>query len=223
VSEFHHEPIPGLPENLPAGETLLWQGSPSAVGIARRSLHAGLVAAYFAALIIYGFASAAFDGASLTSEIAPAVRLLIGGAAAIGVLALIARLTQRTTIYTITSRRIVMRYGIALPVTLNVPYRTIGAVDLKLHGDGTGDLALSLSSPERLGFFHLWPHVRPWRFNKPQPSLRSLPDAEKVAEILVKAMSEAAMSDGTVRIGTSAPANIKQGRFHNASGASAAA
>jgi hypothetical protein len=33
----------------------------------------------------------------------------------------------------------------------------------------------------------LWPHVRSWHFKKPKPSLRCIPDAPEVAEILANA------------------------------------
>jgi len=40
-----------------------------------------------------------------------------------------------------------------------------------------------------LGYMLLWPHARPWRFARPQPMLRSVPDAQAVAAMLAEACS----------------------------------
>ncbi|MGA2129178.1 MAG: PH domain-containing protein, partial [Xanthobacteraceae bacterium] len=40
----------------------------------------------------------------------------------------------------------------------------------------------------------LWPHVRPWHVARPQPMLRAVPDALRVAETLARAMVLAAES-----------------------------
>jgi hypothetical protein len=37
----------------------------------------------------------------------------------------------------------------------------------------------------------LWPHARPWYFSPPQPMLRAIPDAAKVAGILASALNAA--------------------------------
>jgi hypothetical protein len=53
--------------------------------------------------------------------------------AAVAVIVLLAWAAARTTVYSVTSARILMRVGAALPVTLNLPFRQIGAADLDLH------------------------------------------------------------------------------------------
>ena len=50
--EFDFEPIPGLPANLPPGEKLLWQGSPTWSATASRVLHIRAVSGYFAAVLL---------------------------------------------------------------------------------------------------------------------------------------------------------------------------
>ena len=45
----------------------------------------------------------------------------------------------------------------------------------------------SLESDAKFSFLVLWPHVRSWHFKKPQPSLRCIPAAPEVAEILANA------------------------------------
>lgn len=190
--EYDHEPVPGLPANLPEGEQLLWQGSPSAMATARRVLHVGLVAAYFAALLVWRIATGLSDGYTLSQIAFDSIPLLGMAAAAILILSLLARLIARTTIYSITSRRVVMRFGVALPMTVNIPFKAIRSADVALRADGTGDVALEVDDLGRLTYLHLWPHTRPWFVRKAQPSFRALPDAEHVAGLLSRALHAAA-------------------------------
>nr|MBP6671164.1 hypothetical protein [Gemmatimonadales bacterium] len=41
--------------------------------------------------------------------------------------------------------------------------------------------------PDRLGYVHLWPHVRAWRLRWPEPLLRGLTDTVAAAEALRQA------------------------------------
>lgn len=192
--EFESEPIPGLPELLPAGEELLWQGSPSTWPLARGALHTGKVAVYFAALVAWSIAANASAGAPLGEVALAALRVAAVGAAGMALLALLARWIARTTIYTITSERVVMRYGVAFPLTLNIPFKQIATADLKLLSDGSGDIALRPMGDKRLGYAHLWPHVRGWRLRNPEPTLRAVADANVAAGILAEAMKSACRS-----------------------------
>ncbi|PTS90066.1 photosynthetic complex assembly protein, partial [Sphingomonas sp. HMWF008] len=63
----------------------------------------------------------------------------------------------------------------------------IGNVDLRPRLNGTADLAIKLTSQQRLGYLALWPHARPWHVSEPQPMLRAVPDSEKVATMLARA------------------------------------
>jgi hypothetical protein len=108
--------------------------------------------------------------------------------AAIAVLAILACFSARTTVYTITSRRVVMRFGIALPMTLNIPFRIVEAAALSVHRDGSGDIPLKLTGKDRVAFAVLWPHARPWRMNRPEPMLRAIPNPRQVAQMLSRAM-----------------------------------
>ena len=110
--EYDFEPVPGLPANLPEGEQLLWQGSPSASATARRVLHIDWVAAYFAALLTWRLVAGLYDGHTLSQIAIDSIPLLGMSAASIAILAGLASLMARTTIYSITSRRVVMRYGV---------------------------------------------------------------------------------------------------------------
>ena len=54
------------------------------------------------------------------------------------------------------------------------------------RSDGSGDIPLALTPGNRIAWMLLWPHVRPWRMLKPEPTLRAIPDAADVAAILAK-------------------------------------
>lgn len=186
------EPVPGLPAHLPDGETLLWQGRPDWRALAVRAFHVVHVALYFALLAAWSVLSAWADGVGLVGALFAAAWVPILAIAAIVPLGLLAWLSARTTLYTITTKRLVLRIGVALPIIINVPFRAVESVGLRLHGDDTGDLAATLSKGYRLAFLVLWPHARPWHVASPQPMLRCVPDARRVARTLIEAMSAAA-------------------------------
>ena len=96
------------------------------------------------------------------------------------------------------SRRIIMQFGIALPMTLNFPFRIIGAAALRSYADGSGDIPLAISGNDRVAYLMLWPHVRPWRAARTEPMLRSIDDARHVSEILARAIMAAAKATGSV-------------------------
>lgn len=188
MSEYANEPIRGLPGLLPAGEHILWQGAPAWRALARRALHTHLVAGYFAVLVAWSLLNVA-TGATPLAVALPGLGITIGvGAGAVALLALLGWLMARTTVYTITNRRIVMRFGVALPKCVNLPFGQIDAAGLQVNADGTGDLPLACKAT-RLGFVHLWPHVRPWRIGRPEPMLRSLPEPHAVARLLAAALA----------------------------------
>lgn len=192
MSEYDQEPIPGLPAHLPEGENLLWQGSPEAWEIARRVFHIGLVAAYFATLLGWRILSGVADGHTPGEIAVNSVPLLITAVAGFAVIALLARLIARTTIYSITSQRVVMRFGVALPMSLNIPFKVVKNAGVLRNTSGTGDLALEVEGLNRLGYLHLWPHARAWHVRQPQPTLKGLANVDQVAAVLSKALHAAA-------------------------------
>jgi putative photosynthetic complex assembly protein len=104
------------------------------------------------------------------------------------VLAVLAYLHARTTLYTITTQRVVMRIGVALPVTWNLPFKRLAAAQLAKHKDGSGDVVLELAAPDRVSFLQFWPHIQPGRMRNARPSLRALPDPQLVAAVLAGAV-----------------------------------
>ena len=173
---------------MPAGEHILWQGRPCAFGITFRVLHVGLVGAWFVGLALWAAVPLIVEGAITTAAVTVGPTLALG-AGAVGLLSLIGWLTARSTTYTITNRRVVMRYGVALPMTLNLPFALIEDAGLRRFRDGSGDMPIRLRSGNRVAYAHLWPHARPWHVSRPEPMLRAIPDAGTVATILGRAIA----------------------------------
>ena len=187
--DFAVEPIKGLPERPPPGEEILWQGRPDAWRLAVESLNLYWVAAYF--VLFFGW-RALVAGAEVPFWTAVQIGspFLVMGAVACFLLWLVAFVQARATVYTITNRRVAMRIGAALTVTLNLPYRWIGGAKLDLRQGGTGTIALSLLGETRLSYLNTWPHVRPWHMKRTEPALRCIPDAARVAKILAEAAEQ---------------------------------
>ena len=180
--EHEFEAAPGLPEALPVGEHIIWQGSPDVHALASHVYHMRQLAPYFAAMV-------ALQGLLIAGEpqgfaFRPLLISCLLAFLALGLLYAVAVFTVRNTLYTLTNKRVVMRVGIVLTITLNLPYRQIATASVVQFGNGFGDIALDLGGDDRIGWLHLWPHARPWVINKPQPSLRCLADVKQVAEIL---------------------------------------
>lgn len=192
--------IRGIREPLPEGERVLWQGAPHWWALAVRALHIRKVAVYFGALLAWRLAALLADGQSLGSALAGCAGLAAVAALGLGLLALIAALAARTTIYAITTRRVMLRIGIALPIFVNLPFKGIETAALRVFRDGTGDLPLQLQDGVRLAWLHLWPHVRPWQVARPQPMLRGLAEPETVAAILKDAIAADAAPARTAQV-----------------------
>ena len=183
--DFATEPVPGLPEAPPKGETVLWQGRPQTWALAREALGLFWVAGYFGGLAVWR-AAVVSDG-SAGSVVAVILPYLAIGLVTCAILLGLAFIYARTTVYTLTSARVAMRIGAALTVTLNLPYRQIANASLDLRRGGTGTIALETLGDTRLSYLVCWPHVRPWALSRTQPALRCIADAAQVAQILAEA------------------------------------
>lgn len=192
MNEHDHEPVRGLPAPLPAGEKILWQGAPEWQTLARRVLRARLVSLYFVALLAWGVTGGVSAGTPAAQIATSTLRLGALGMVAVALLALFAWLVARTTIYTITTRRVVIRFGIALPITIQMAFPTISSAGLRTWPGGEGDIALSLGPDQRIAYLVLWPHARPWKVARAEPTLRAVPDAAAVAQILGRALASSA-------------------------------
>lgn len=195
--EHEFEPQFGLPELLPEGERILWQGSPDWKSLARYAFHVNKLVVYFAVIIAIRVFIVLTDGLGMNAALASAMWLGLLAASAIGILAMIAYFSARTSVYTITNKRLVMRVGIVLTMAYNLPFKRIASADLRKLGKHHGDIPLVLMPGDKIAYTHLWPHVRPWRFAKPEPMLRSVRDPQRVAEILTQAWTDVVKVSGT--------------------------
>lgn len=179
--DFAIEPIEGLPERPPEGEHILWQGRPDWWALAKDSLNVWWVMGYFLFLAAWRFVSLV-DQVPLARALVLALPFIILGGIVCGLLMIFAYVQARTTMYTVTNKRVAMRIGAALTVTLNLPYRQIVNADLRMRGK-TGTIAFEVPKDVKLGYLTCWPHVRPWR-SPVQPALRCIPEPKKIAEMI---------------------------------------
>jgi hypothetical protein len=191
VDEHDQEALPGLPEPLPDTERLLWQGGPLWRELAVRALHVRKVGVYFALLLVWRLSEQVGAGAGAADMALAIAKVTAIGGITIGLLCLFAWLIARSTVYTITSQRIVMRFGVALPMTINLPFSKIASAELRQAPNGSGDIQLNLIRGERIGYVILWPHARPFRFARVRPMLRCVADVEPAARKLAAAMRQA--------------------------------
>ncbi|WP_439580230.1 photosynthetic complex putative assembly protein PuhB [Elioraea sp.] len=190
--EHETEEIRGIPGRLPEGERLLWQGAPAWWPLAVRAYRVRAVAIYFAILAAFGFVASLRDGLTAGEALFGLVPLILLACTAVGMLTLLAWLSARATVYSVTTRRVILQGGVALPVSVNLPFAVVGSASVRLHGDGTGDIALCLVPPHRVSYALMWPHVRPWHFSAPEPSLRMIRAPAELAQLLSRALAAAA-------------------------------
>jgi len=183
-NEIEIEPIRGLPGPLPGSERILWQGAPDWRALAVQAFHTRKVAFYFGLLIAWQAWSGWSDGEPPAALALAAAKLSLGAAAAVAILSLLAWLYARTSVYTVTTRRLVIRSGLALPITFNLPFAQVESAALSKIRDGVGSICFRIAKPNRVALLVVWPHARPWAWNEPQPTLRSIPDAAGVARLV---------------------------------------
>lgn len=191
----------GDPMGTPAAnERVLWKGRPNLSLLSRTAFHSDKVGLYFAALIAVSAAFGNLDVAAVCAVL---------GVVAAGILHGLAWLSVRSTLYILTDTRLILRIGMAIETRINVPLKHVTSANLKKRGGGGhGDIALELGGERLLGYFLLWPHVRPWHYAHPQPMLRALPEAESVAALLADACAaHAAIERNLTEINVPAPAS----------------
>jgi hypothetical protein len=177
-----------LSSPLPEGERVIWQGKPTYKGLALRSFHIREVLIYLVLLAGWKSWSNWSAGQSIGEAAASALPLIILTLCGIALLAVLAWLFRRATCYTITSKRILLQTGVALPLTMNIPLGKIANAALRTNRDGSGDIPLQLADSPRVSYVLLWPHIRPWRMKAPEPMLTSVPDVANVAARLAEAL-----------------------------------
>ena len=178
-----------LPAPLPVGERVIWQGKPTFKGLALRAFHIREVAVYFGLLLMWRLWSNWAQGMPAGEAATSALWLIVPAIIGIAVLAGLAWLFRRAACYTITSKRILFQFGVALPMTMNIPLSKIANAALKTYSDGSGNIPLKLSDRGRVSYLLLWPHIRPWRLRVSEPMLNSIPNAAEVAAKLAEALT----------------------------------
>ncbi len=205
--EHEFEAAHGLPAQLPAGEKIIWQGSPDWVTLAVKVMHLRTIAIYFAAMLLWRGGTVFSETSSVMAALQSIALPLPLALVALGLLAMFAWLTARTAVYTLTNQRVVMRIGIVLSVTFNLPHRMIESVNIRHFSKGTGDIALLLAASDKIAYGNLWPHARPWRLKRTEPMLRAVPQAAKVGEMLVSAVQAIPAAARSPNVTGSQPAN----------------
>ena len=147
--DFETEPVHGLPEEPPRGEDILWQGAPSTWAMANRVFGLPLVVGYFALLALWRMVDLLDRGEGLLVALTSASWFVALGLVTAGIILLMARMVTKATVYTVTSARVAMRIGVAVTLTLNLPYRWIESADVRRRRDGSGDIALTMKGDTR--------------------------------------------------------------------------
>jgi len=186
--EHEFEAQPGLPEKLPAGEYILWQCAPDWKSLGVQVFHLRSLSIYFGLMLL--LQASYLSGQSSDWSVKPL--LLTGSMVALTICAVSAWAwwSAKTTMYTITNKRVVMRVRVVYSLTFNLPLKQIISAHELHRRNGTSDISLTLRSEDRIAWLHLWPHTRPWVINHPEPTLRCIAAGEQCAEILKAAWLE---------------------------------
>ena len=175
---------------------MVWQGAPDWKRLAIHAFHVRKVALYFALMLAVQVINLTAPEGQMDWK-----PLVVAGslyALALGLLLGTAWFSARSTLYTLTNKRLVMRVGIVLTMTFNLPLIRLAGAALKPRGRGCGDIALRIKEPDRIAYLHLWPHARAWQLKNPQPSLRCVAHASEVSEKIVQAWRAANPGEAAV-------------------------
>lgn len=182
--------IRGVPHALPEGEHVLWQGAPEAGAIATHVFHWRLFVAYFAAMIAIWVGTTALPFSSSAFQAGLAVRAGLS-VLVIAIVFVLSAVVARTSWYAITSQRVVLRLGMVFEMSINIPFTILDSAGVGMFKDGTGQVVLTLTKPNRLAYIALWPHCRVFSINQPQPVMRGLRDAQRIGTLLAQAVADA--------------------------------
>ena len=176
---------------LAPGEEVVWRGGASTRGVIRDVFHLRAIAGYFAALLAFDAYQAWAKSMPFARAVHDSVPLVVVAALALAILAGLAVATARTLRYTVTDRRVILHFGVALPAVLSLPFSQITACAVVVRRDHTGDIALRLKDGNRMAILKLWPLARAWHVAAPQPMLRAVPQVAVVSGLLTRALQSA--------------------------------
>jgi hypothetical protein len=190
MMEYEGEPIEGLPEVLPDGESLVWQGRPTVGAMLKRVFFVPQLALYFGLLIGGHTIYRLTESVPLAQVLGTFVWQSGLAATVLLLLVWLARAYARSILYTLTSARLVVRSGVALPMMVNIPIEQLIAADLRVHRDGTGDILLRATADRQLYWVLLWPNVSAWYSRPVRPCLRGLSDPHLAAKAFADVASQ---------------------------------
>ena len=190
MTEYEDEPVVGLPDFLPEGETMVWQGRPTVAAMARRVFFIPHLALYFGLLIAGHTVYRLMEGASAAQVMGTFVWQAGLAATVLVLLAWLARSYAASVMYTLTSERLVIRSGVALPMMVNIPIEQITAADMRVYRDGTGDIVLTPGADRKLHWVLLWPNVSAWYSRPIRPLLRGLAEPHRAADAFAAVASQ---------------------------------
>jgi len=190
MTEYEDEPVEGLPDYLPEGETIVWQGRPTVAAMARRVFFIPHLALYFGLLIAGHTVYRLMEGVSAAQVMGTFVWQAGLAATVLVLLAWLARSYAASVMYTLTSERLVIRSGVALPMMVNIPIEQITAADMRVYRDGTGDIVLTPIADRKLHWVLLWPNVSAWYSRPIRPLLRGLAEPHRAADAFAAVASQ---------------------------------
>jgi hypothetical protein len=156
--EHEFEAAPGLPEALPAGEHILWQGSPDWKLLAVDAFHVKRLSIYFSLMI--------------------ALQAVMIWDTSLGLLANLSALSIGAILATVSLSLLALTAWLSASTT---------TAQIRDQGNGFGEIALELKGDDRIAYLHLWPHARAWHIGQPQPALRCIANAKEVGTLLYEA------------------------------------
>ncbi len=190
MTEYEDEPVEGLPDYLPEGETMVWQGRPTVAAMARRVFFIPHLALYFGLLIAGHTVYRLMEGVSAAQVMGTFVWQAGLATTVLVLLAWLARSYAASVMYTLTSERLVIRSGVALPMMVNIPIEQITAADMRVYRDGTGDIVLTPVADRKLHWVLLWPNVSAWYSRPIRPLLRGLAAPHRAADAFAAVASQ---------------------------------
>jgi hypothetical protein len=211
--EHEFEAVRGLPGDLPQGEKILWQGAPDWFRLGVDAFKIGWVGAYFGLLIGWRFVDRVSQGADPIASVTAAFAVMPLALIAIAILCGLAWINARSTVYTITDKRIVMRFGAALTKAINIPFKIIESASADVKKDGGGSVAVKLAAPNKIPLLLLWPHRRHGTLAHPEPAFRAIKDAATCAPILAEAL-RIANAQNHALVGEPLPETIHGSSLH---------
>ena len=175
---------------LPQGERVILQTKPDWWRLALSAFHLKAIAVYFILFALWRFGAAIHDFGSTALGTERVLGMLPSFGIGIALLLLLAWFTARATSFTLTDRRLVMRFGVALPSQLNIPLADIDAAGIHVHADASADIPVSFreDAKGRPSYFQLWPYARPLKLFAAEPILRAVPEGERVARLLAETL-----------------------------------